>query len=163
MTISEFMYILTLSFQISGSLVLLLHFVSAKRNDVIYGFIGKGFITYNESERKLGYSHEDFANYYRAIWLNKFAFLYILIAYILNFFISNKSVDIKWYYFFILIFLTVSLLVVAYLISKLIANKDYLKEITIEELKELGINPHIETATNKDIDGMFIKKEEINI
>ena len=76
-------YIFAISFQVSGTLQLLISFVSTKRDDIIRRFIGKGLLFRDNNTKKIEYDKSAYKYEYKTAYLNKCSFIYIFIGYLI--------------------------------------------------------------------------------
>lgn len=154
-------YILSLSFQVAGALLLLFFAKSTKRENVVRNFVGNGIIKIDNNTMELDYDTNAFKENYRVAYLNKFAFLYIAIGYILGVFgcIEWKS---KIVVAILIIFGTIIIMVITYACVNCLIKylKDSNKKITNEELMKFGIKPNIGTISFDKIDAFFAKKKD---
>lgn len=152
-------YIISISLQVAGALLLLRYATSTKRLDVIRSFGGNGIITGNEEEKEISYNHDAFKETYRTAYLSKVAFVFIALGYFFGVFgvIEWESK----------IAVGATIVVVTYLlmkstywcVGKIIDTKDSVnKEITYEELKEAGVKPDLAEVTSNEIKKMFENK-----
>ena len=156
MNLTEFIFILAISLQVTGSCLLLLHLLSLKRKDVIYRFMGRSLVVSNEEKNNtedLDIVNKEFIDFYKSSYLNVFVFVYLFLGYLCNFYSEYKLNNFKWWFLFIFLILVILLAFIAYSISKKLADNREL--ITHDELRKLGIKPHIETTPRKDIEKLF--------
>ena len=152
-------YIISISLQIAGALMLLLFSISVKRGNVIRRFCANGIITADSNTKKIDYKKETFIEEFRKAYLSKISFICIATGYILGVFgdIGNKQREIAIWIFIVTTFIIIiSYFVVGMLIKH---NKSVNKEITISELEELGIQVDITDISYAEIDKMFKKTQ----
>ena len=117
-----FIYVLTLSLQLSGSAVLLLNSFSNIRVKVINDCIGgnKGLFGKNDI---VNLGKKEVINSLQTIYLNRFSFGMIFVGYLISIFDSYKVKEpIK---IFVVVFVTsVLFMFIAYFVSNRIANKN---------------------------------------
>ncbi|MBD5151789.1 MAG: hypothetical protein HDT16_04665 [Oscillibacter sp.] len=77
-------YIIAISLQLSGALLLLWKAVSTKRNNLIKSFAKSKVITYDSNTGEIIYNKDAFIETCENAFLNKAAFLYISIGYFLG-------------------------------------------------------------------------------
>lgn len=147
-------FILALSLQMAGSLLLLIFFLSAKRANVIKRFCGKGLIKLDGNTKKLQYDHEAFKSEYFKAYINKSSFFCLLLGYVLSVFGDKGSLYKDGITVFYVIVITAIIISGLYAVTRLICNK-FISEITKQELDNLNIEPDIESASYEDIDDMF--------
>ena len=82
--IENFFYIISVSFQIAGALLLVLFSISTKRDSVIRRFVGNGIITKDGDSKILDYNENAYKEEYRRAFLNKYSFGCILLGYMLS-------------------------------------------------------------------------------
>ena len=150
---ANIIYILSISFQITGALLLLFYSTSAKREAIIRRFVGKGLLT-REGD-KVEYNQEAYKNEYVLAYLNKFSFGYIAGGYLLNVFINTEN-ECKWLVVICILLLTplimfFSLKGISFLVSYLKRND----KITNEDLKAFDIKPDMDLMTSEDVDQLL--------
>lgn len=158
---SVIIYVIAISLQISGALLLTVFLISTKRDKVIERFAGKGIITKDNNLNKLNYNREKFRDSFKEAYLNKLAFVFIVIGYILGIFgkVDNAEKVMVPIEFIVTILVCISTFIfmgLAYSIVKIIVenSKKVNKEITPEELEKLGIKSDIENISNESIDNL---------
>ena len=159
--INTLVYIVAISLQVTGALLLLLFSVSTKRVDVIRKFGDGGIITYDEETKELNYKEEAFKEAYRTSYLNKISFFYIGVGYLLGVFgeIGNSN---KWITAGAIFTFSIILLFLTWLVTDMIISKSNVinQKISLEEMKEAGITPDMTSASTEDIDKMFERREK---
>lgn len=149
-------YIISISLQLAGALLVLFFAVSTKRQSVLKNFAGSGIISRDNNTKEIHYNHNNFKETYRTAYLSKWAFVFISLGYFLGVFGS-----IEWKYKIvvgiIIILFTIIIMCVTYWgVDYVVKHSDKVKkEITNEELEQLGIEPDIENASDEDIMGLF--------
>lgn len=141
-------YIISISLQIAGALLLLVYSTSAKRESIIRRFVGKGLLT--RQGDKVEYNQEAYKNEYVRAYLNKFSFGYIAGGYLLNVFGDTENAC-KWLVVICILLLTplimfFSLKGISFLVSYLKRND----KITNEDLKAFDIKPDMEYMTSEE-------------
>lgn len=146
-------YILSISFQIAGALLLLVYSTSAKRESIIRRFVGKGFLT--RQGDKVEYNQDAYEKEYFLTYSNKLSFGYIAGGYLLNVFGDTENAC-KWFVVICILLLTplimfFSLKGISFLVSYLKKND----KITNEDLKVFDIKPDMEYMTSEDVDQLL--------
>ena len=154
---STVIYIISISLQLAGALLVLFFAVSTKRQAVIKSFAGaSGIISRDNDTMQIQYSHDSFKETYRTAYLSKCAFVFIALGYFLGVFGS-----IEWKYKIVvgimIILLTAIIMCITYWsVDYLVKHSDRVnEEITNEELEQLGIEPDMENVSVEDIEGFF--------
>ena len=142
------LYIISISFQIAGALLLLSYSTFPKRETVIKRFIGKGLLTREGDIVK--YNHDAYKNEYFPVYLNKLSFGYIAGGYLLNIF-GNIENACKWLVFICVLFSSALIMLVSikgssFLVKLLKAND----RITNDDLKKFNIKPDVEYMTSEE-------------
>lgn len=160
MSLVVFVYIIAISFQVAGAILLIRHHSSTKRDDVIRRFV-KGKVTLDGNTGELKYRHDKFVEEYRNGYLNKKSFWLIFFGYVAGIW-GKCEADSKMYILFCIV-LFVSIIVV-YLEKK--ANKKYnesnIAYITKTELNNTSEKPDDETVSNDEIDDMFNEQQSLS-
>ena len=153
---NEFIYILSISMQISGALIITLFTLSTKREKIINKFINKDLINQDGNTKELEYDEKEFVNTFKNAYLNKFSFCYIALGYILGIFGEVKKID-KYVIALFIIITTIIIIVITYVIVSIIAkqSKKINKKITPEELKKMNLEPNLSTISKEEIDKLF--------
>lgn len=147
---ATFMYILSISLQVAGALLLMFFSLSAKREQIIKRFVNKNFIIRNENE-ELEYDEGELKSTFRTAYLSKFSFGYIALGYILGIF--GDINDSILYTIIGIILGTIVLMVIAYWITSIILkhSKNANQELTKEELANYGLEPNMTAISEKEI------------
>lgn len=144
-------YIMAISMQFTGSILLLIYFVSTDRKSVIKRFTGIGVI--ERCGEKISYNEEAFFNEFKSAYLNKAAFFCIVLGYILGVFgeVGERS---RIYTVITVILISIMLiLIVKYGIEFFVKhNQTTTQRITSKELDELGVQSHLNIASNDEFD-----------
>ena len=77
-------YIISISLQVAGALLLIAYSISTKRDDVIKKFSGKGFIHRDNNTNEISYNEKAFFQEYKMAYIDKLSFIYILFGYLLG-------------------------------------------------------------------------------
>jgi hypothetical protein len=152
MNYTTIVYILAISLQVAGALLLMVHAVSAKRSKVIRRFSGRGLIYKDGNTGELSYDKEAFKDSFKDVYLNKSAFAFIALGYALGVFGENKS-DNRLIVLLCIIASTGILIIAAQLIVSLVVkNKKNAKfELTDEELVKAGKSADIGSISNEGL------------
>lgn len=153
---SIFFYILAVSLQLTGALLLLLHVRSLKRASVIKRFVGKGIIYRDNNTMNLEYNEKEFKETYKTTILNKAAFGYLTAGYFMGVF-AELDGDKKAVIVLLIMIITILILKITDFITDIYVkySKQVNKRITNDEIEALGIEPDIENISNKEIEKMF--------
>ena len=153
MQYSTIVYIISVSCQVTGALILVLKCLSTKRRNVIRRFFLNSFSIYSPDSNILNYNHELFEEEYEKAYYNKISFLSILLGYILSPFSDIGSFPRLYVAFFILL-LTLIMLFTFILICTLLRKKGHSK-VTMSELIDIGIDVNLSEMSKEDIDEIF--------
>ncbi len=149
-------YILSIAFQVAGALLLMINSLSTKREKVIKRFASSKIIFRHNNTGEISYNEEALRDEYRNAYLNKLAFSYIAVGYIIGVF--GEIGDGSRVCIALLIIGIASVIIGASYLSiwfVLKYNKEINREITNEELNSLGIEPDLEDIPNHLIDALF--------
>jgi len=146
------LYILSVSFQIAGALLLMLNVLSAKREKVIRRFAGKGLLYRDNNTNTISYDQNALKDVFREAYLSKFSLAYIIMGYLFGVF-STIASEYKNIIAMAIVAATALLILLSYLVVYLILkfSKRVNQEISNEELISLGIEPDIENISNEEI------------
>lgn len=146
-------YILSISLQVAGALMLMINSLSTKRSKVIQRFAGHTLIYRDNNTNEITYDEEVFKNTYKDAYLSKFAFFYIALGYFIGIFATINE-ELKVILAVGVLILTSVFIALAYIIAGLIIkyNKKINCKISNKELDELGIEPDIENISNDEIE-----------
>ena len=146
-----FIYVVAISFQISGALLLLFYNISTSRKHIVKGFAQKSIIIREENE--ISYNKEALKKCFKNAWINKIAFILIVLGYILGVFGEigkvNKILVVVLILIITSIVIFISHLIVSFLI-KILPSVN--KELTDDEINEIGGEVDIETMSSKDVE-----------
>ena len=152
--ISNVLYVFSISLQVAGALLLVLFSISTNRKDVIKRFIGKRFVV--QSGKEIDYNHEEFINEYRNSYLNKLAFIYISIGYLIGIFADTNEQYLYLIFIFIILLTGFIMLLSVGVITKYVKCKKTINsKITSEELLKYNLEPNLQTITKEDIDSYW--------
>lgn len=148
-----FLYIIAISLQLSGSLLLLINFGSTKRENLIKEFAKGRLLQMDNNTNKPLYNPESFVDVWQTAFLNKFAFGYIFVGYLTGIF-GDIGMNDK-----VVVAISVSFLfaietALPHSITRRIRKccKKLYKPITNDELERLHIEPEVENISNSTID-----------
>ena len=149
-------YVISISLQVAGALLLMINALSTRRDKVIRRFLGKGLVSRDNNTNTIVYDKERLKETYKEAYLSKFAFMFIALGYFFGIF-SNIEDDLKLILALIIIAMTVVIMILSYVTVNLVVKykKSVNCEITNEELNELGIEPDIENTSNEEIAKWF--------
>lgn len=149
-------YILSISLQVAGALLLLVYASSIKRENVIKSFSGKGIIHRDENTMEISYNEDAFKEVYKTVFLNKCAFAFIALGYFFGVFGA-----IEWESKLLVGIIIVALVLIIIVATLFVANqfilhsKEVNKKITNGELERLGIEPDMCNISNQTIKSLF--------
>lgn len=162
-----FFYVIAVSFQVAGALLLLLYNVSSKRKDIIKNFAStKGCIKVQGTE--VEYDKPRLKEIFKLAYINKMSFGYIVVGYIVGVFGKigdNTYVPsiILGIVVFAFIFISMGIKIPErILLSKEKRNGNFF-DITNDDIKELNIKDTINYATIEDIDNIIHETLGIDI
>lgn len=157
----NFIYILSISFQVAGALLLMFFSISTKRESILNDFFGKGLSTREDNSDEVKYNHKVFIDYYIRAYLSKFSFLYIAIGYALGVFGSITNMK-KIFIVFSIFVCTAILMWFAYFLARKIVlkSKTATQTVTYTELEKLGLNVDTEIISTETIESLFNCKDE---
>ena len=146
------LYILSVSLQVAGALLLMLNVLSTKREKVIHRFVGKGLLSRDNNTNTISYDQNALKAVFQEAYLSKFAFAYISMGYLSGVFGTIAS-EYKNIIATAIVAVTALLILLSYLAVYLILkfSKKVNREISNEELISLGIEPDIENIPNEEI------------
>ena len=155
--LSYIIYIISISLQVAGALLLVAYAISTKREDVIRRFAGKGILYRDNETNKITYNEEAFFQEYKMAYIGKLSFIYILSGYLLGVWGElNKSDSFKdLALIFIAILSLIIMLISNECVEFYITKTNKASEITNNELQEIGIEPDIQNITSEEIEEMF--------
>ena len=153
-----FIYVLSIAFQLSGALLLLLFSISVNRKNVIKRFYGNGIIKKDNNSNTLIYSKDAFKETFKITYISKISFGCIALGYILGVFAENNNQN-KLEILLWIIICTISIMLISYYAAKFMVfyNKSATTSITSEELEECGISPDVESIPDDKIENLFNK------
>ena len=151
-----YIYILSISFQLAGALLLVVFAISTKRQATIKRFAGKGIIARDGNSKELSYNENEFKETFRIGYVNKCAFMYIAIGYFGGVF-GNIDGKNKIVIGLLVLLCTAFLMGIAYVIIEQILKKSKKvnQKITNEELEKAGIKPDMESISNAELEKLL--------
>ena len=150
-------YILSISFQVAGALLLMVNALSTRRDRVIHRFASHSLIYRDNNTGELEYDKEALKGAFKEAYLSKFAFAEIAIGYFLGVFGALNDSANRWLIAIGIIITTTILIYISRLLVRLILtyNKNITRSITNDELSVLGIEPAMENISDMEIDELF--------
>ncbi len=146
-----FFYILSISFQLAGSTILLIFPNRVNRAYLVKSFLLNSFTSANENS--LEYDHKAYVKSCETIHSNCIAFFYLLCGYFLSIFATNQSEKRLQVLISIAVIFVVLIIISRLVVSLIIKHsKKVTQRITIDELGKLGINPNLESIKVEEID-----------
>lgn len=154
-----FIYMIAVSLQVAGALLLLCYNVSAKRKDIIKSFADtKGFIQIQNTE--IEYDKSRLKEIFKIAYINKLSFLYIVLGYIAGVF--GKIGDNTYILSIILgmvVFTLFFIYIGIYIPKRILLLKEKRNEnffnITKEDIEELNISDTFNFTTVEDEDNIM--------
>lgn len=155
----SFIYIIAVSFQVSGALLLLIYNISTKRENIIKNFANnKGFI--GRCGTEITYNKDGLKEIFKIAYINKISFFYIIIGYIIGVFgkIEENTYIISiivGMIIFIFIFICFGIYIPKQIISSKEKKDAAFFDITNEDIESLNINDTLDSPTDEDIQNML--------
>ena len=150
-------YIISISLQVAGALLLIAYSVSTKRDDVIKRFSGKGIIHRDNNTNEISYNEKAFFQEYKMAYIGKLSFIYILSGYLLG--VLGELKDTKASRDIALIIIAILSLVIMIISNKLVevilSKSNKVSKITNEDLVRIGLEPDIENVSDSEIEKML--------
>lgn len=151
-------YILAISLQVSGALLLVIFSASTKRDEIIKRFVGKKLMYREGDDGKLNYDEQAYKEEFKVALLNKLSFVYIALGYLLGVWGENgKTSKVLTTILVILSTIIIMFLSIIFIDLHLIKSKNIAREITNEDLKRLNIEPTVQFASENEIDDLCNK------
>ena len=145
-------YIVAISLQLSGAILLLINAISTKRESLITNFSNCNFLSRDGNTHEISYNKNAFKKICETAYLNKFAFAFIASGYFAG--IWGEIGDSNKCCIAICVELCTAILIfIAYFVVYLIAkySKKVNAPITNEELEKLGIEPNMESMSSEEL------------
>ena len=154
-------YTLSLSFQLSGAVLLLIYAFSTKRNSIINSFFKNSFSSFDRESKTLHYNHDVFVQEFIITYSNKIAVFFLVIGYIGSIW-GNPNGQSKWMITGITLVITFAIIMITVVCVRLIIPKlpKVRQIVTMEELIHIDINPNMETLSKNDLDEMMAMTPE---
>lgn len=149
------LYIISIAFQLSGALLLMIFSLSTKRERVVKKFINKNIIIQNYDET-LHYDKSELKETFKIAYLNKCSFLFIALGYLIGVMGEMDNCNILDVMIKIVILTGVLMIFAYFIVYQIIKHAKKVNTIlTKEEMTKYSIVPNIEMATEKDIDDLL--------
>ncbi len=151
------LYVLSITLQVTGSILLMIYLLSTNRKKIIKKFANSNnIITEDGNTGFIDYNHEAFKDEFKNAYLNKEAFCFIAIGTLMSIF-ADKGDTNEWIICFIIIILVIIIIASSVkIVNKIIDKSDNInQEITKNELDELGITPEFKSISDDEIDNIF--------
>ncbi|WP_329380448.1 hypothetical protein [Anaerofustis butyriciformans] len=147
-------YYFSISLQIAGSLILLISNFSTNRKKIIKDIYNTNkIINADGNTKEIDDLTGVLKDRFKQVYLNRFAFGYLAIGYILEFiFMQNNSYN-KIFAIITITLITVSFLGLSYSVTyKYLLNKDIVTQnISYKELNDLNLKPHLESMSCEEL------------
>lgn len=140
MKYQEVIYVISISLQVTGAILLLLFNMSCNRDKVIQKFVEERGSVIGIDD-KINYDLKSLKAQFEVAYINKMSFLYIALGYLLGIF--SEIIDTKKRYIFICVTVATLILII---VSKKIAEKlttshdDSFFTITREDIDKTGVD-----------------------
>lgn len=143
----KYIYILSISLQVSGALLLMLFSLSTRRKQVVKRFISKNLVI-RDSNEKLTYDVKELKNTFRIAYLNKFSFGFIAMGYLLGIYGDLNNANLLCVTIWVILG-SLLLMAIAYILTSLILkfSKIAQRTLTEMELKQYDLEPNISMIT----------------
>ncbi len=143
-----FFYILAISFQISGAVMLLLYSASTKRDDVIKRFMERKNVSQDEKTKSIEYDENAYKEEFKVAYLNKISFGYIAVGYIINIW-GDCSSDWKIFVAFETVVSAILILFMTYkgVLLWMYFSKKVNTKINNDDFERLDLRPDITTVS----------------
>lgn len=141
-------YILSISLQVAGALLLLIHSLSTEKKAVLKRFTASKLITHNSTTNELSFDKKAYKNEYKVAYFSKCAFLFIALGYFGSIFGTNDKMC-KCTIAIITLCLTILIMLATTLIVSLILkySRKCNEEIKIDDLNKIDKAPDIGTIS----------------
>ena len=154
---SNLVFIISVSLQLVGSIVLMFHALPFRRRDLVRAFFRNSFSVRHGEE--IRYDHQLFILEGRRIYTTWLAIACLCAGYVLQVFSTKTNDEPIWIGLAIIIFTAVLYLLVfgiSYCLSRIIASK----EVTSDELKQCKVDTNMAEATEEDIKQVLAEIED---
>ncbi len=150
-------YIISISLQVAGALLLVAYGISTKRDDVIKKFSGNGIILRDNDTNEIFYNEKAFFQEYKMAYIGKLSFIYILSGYLLGVLGELKDTEIAKDIALIIIAVVSLLIMFASnkMVEILLSKSNKASKITNEDLERIGIEPDMQNIPSSEIEKMF--------
>lgn len=148
------LYILSITLQVTGSILLMIYLLSTNRKEIIKKFANSNSVIKEDGNTgTIDYNHDEFKDEFKNAYLNKEAFCCIAIGTLMSIFAEKGNVN-EWVVCFFIIILVIGIIILSVkIVNKIIDESDKVnQEITKSELDELGITPEFSSISNDKID-----------
>lgn len=151
-------YIIAISFQIAGALLLMFSSISTKRRKVVEKFVNKDMVFEDGNTNEIKYSEGGLKDTFRVAYLTKLSFAYIALGYIIGILGENEGVS-KIIIAIAIIGLTAIIIGASYFIIEQVLkhSKKVNKKLTKKELEEYDLEATMEEISNEEVDQLFNK------
>lgn len=135
MTIQQIIYLLSISFQLSGALILIFFCWGNIEQKVLSKVFSANSIMERNYENKVTIKRDKLFRAYKEVWLNRTAFILLGLGYLLGVFGSNEGSNL-WFSCILLMFGSVVMMIIGNKIATIIAKKasTHDKEYDYEDL-----------------------------
>ena len=149
---STMFYIISISLQIAGALLLVIFAISTKRRKVVERFVNKDMVFEDGNTNEISYNKEELKQTFKVAYLSKLSFFYIALGYLVGIWGENKELS-NITITIAIIGVTAIIMLASYFIVEQILkySKKVNKKLTCKELKEYGINSTMVSISNKEI------------
>ena len=149
---NNIVYILSVSFQIVGSIALLVHAFPIRKRDFVSTFFMNSFSVREGDE--IRYNHELFVGQCRKTYLTFLSVFCLLCGFVLQIFVSKNN-DEPLVLFIAILICSMIIYGAIYFISYQLAQWIWEKPITGKELEQYGIKTNINFLTKKELVDML--------
>lgn len=153
---STVFYIIAISFQIAGALLLMFSSLSTKRRKIVEKFVNKDMVFEDGNTNEINYNEEGLKDIFKVAYLSKVSFFYIALGYIIGILGENEGVS-KIIIAIAIIGLTAIIIGASYFIVEQVLkhSKKVNKKLTKEELVEYNLQATMISISNEEIDKLF--------
>ena len=154
--VNYLIYIVAISLQLSGALLLLCNSISTKRSSMVKSFAKSRLITLDGNTHKVSYNKKAFIATCESTYLNKAAFAFVAMGYFIGIFgeigTENKLVAAILVFLFSGIEQGITYLIVSVICE---SSPKVTTPITYEELESLDLEVNQSTLSNDEIDKLM--------
>lgn len=146
-------YIISVTLQLSGSLIVLFKIATFKRKQVVKNFFVSSFVSRNGNTDEIEYNEQAFREKFRESIFNIVAFAYLSLGYFFSIF-GRISQGTEWIAVGWIVVTTLIVFFITNMMINLYVKHSYnvTKPVTMVELKENGIVPNVSSISNDEID-----------